>query len=1317
MDEIYITPITRIHSTFADAKSFFDDGGLSFFGESKPPALESLIQGRRNLIVGEPGVGKSLLLEKIEAQLKTQGVVTGLIGLRQTNALKKIDEFLETDGKSCPRALLLDALDEIKSSNFPEVLQKIEDISAQNPDLPIFISGRWVFVSRHANSFPEYRFITISPFKQKQVHDYLTACGYAERDINRLLGRIMSFGHRQLVVQIPRYLTYLHKYIQERGLQAASEVSRNDLFEYFIYNKLRLEEKKLNATKKAIIKRVLEKLALTMEIYQTNVVSEDELMTFFDDTKSELSRAVLGNTEIFYEYSLLKVSEEDLGKIEFENTEFQEYLAAKEITRLKDVVRSTFAFTVDPRIKELYPSWYNALTFLVDMQPDLLEPLIEFSRLRADRFKVMDEAFLTFLSRIDHRVIAPDLRRRIFRDVIAYHERTLQWLPSELAQSMPGLFEASLESYLKERISEAETASGDKRFLTLGNLTYVAGYLLENVTSMDRAYWRGRLLEYVRDKNENGVLQRRALLALQLLGDPSVIDELPDLSDADPLIMQVLLSSLTELAPDHPKSVEYAISATKRNKIHGRYTFFAMKQGHAIKRFLKALIDDEQFLREFMDDTTIFRDQDTVLVDNIAHALDEETRELVKDVLARSTSYNVTHHAEQSTFLSGLWKLLRKGDPTFVTDMIERVRKGKERDILSLTGFLAEIVEKEDVETLIKAMIAAGEAWVAREVMARIRQSGRPNAEEIYEAGRPFLSEGYKELEEAQSRSRATDFETKHAQKTMQKFRFHLEPTPGKFNSNLFEFFNSNVKEIEPLLTPADRERMEKLLKETIFEFYDPGEHDLTIDAQQDGKTTYTTDQSVRIFGDAIQAAKYFGLNVAPYRQKIINLIPFAYNDDLNAIFDLLKDVTPSEMAPVIEVYRDHKSDLWRYNPDSFVQAVERYHVTAAVPVLKEFILEPDWEMYVRRQAIPIVESVAPDAEFLRTIFERFRGSHYTDERGLAEIANGLLITNHNDPDAVQWRLREVVHQAAAFVRPLNEQVHAVSELEDEIMSGKKFAKPLMELKHTGFENDYLAVLDDAMAVWDRGSDYQEYATYLWEIVFAYFDNLKEMRSYMPLLAYEKKVESIRGRDGGNWLAARTATLRRSYLAYLGKPAKIAEAIQKHNDARKRDNRKIHNAADLFQHLQDAFDTDIRRWVEDEGGYSVLSRKISEGRQDYEKLIQQTLKSELRVSLLSRGFDVEFLRESQLLDDKRADFLIRYGFAGPIVVEIKLTSNSDIKGKHLEESPSYESMCRYMRGFGAPPWSLCSLRQCWRYQFAADSRNLPKDRRCASHLI
>jgi hypothetical protein len=69
--------------------------------------------------------------------------------------------------------------------------------------------------------------------------------------------------------------------------------------------------------------------------------------------------------------------------------------------------------------------------------------------------------------------------------------------------------------------------------------------------------------------------------------------------------------------------------------------------------------------------------------------------------------------------------------------------------------------------------------------------------------------------------------------------------------------------------------------------------------------------------------------------------------------------------------------------------------------------------------------------------------------------------------------------------------------------------------------------------------------------------------------------------------------------------------------------------------------------------------------------------------LLKRGFQVEVLREPQLLDEKRTDFLIRYGFAGPVVIEVKLTSNTDMKLLKPEQSPSFFSMKQYMKGYGA----------------------------------
>lgn len=177
MDRDYIFPILSIHSNFNEAMEFHENGEVvSYYSEnSKTLGPEDLTQGKRHLIVGEPGIGKSSLLRCIDGHLKEKGYCTGFISLRQLDCKDRIDAFLNNTPQ--PRALFLDALDEIQSKDFMSVLKVIESVSQNNSDLPIYLSSRWVFVNKYINSFPEYRFISVIPFSQEQVRQYLIQGG------------------------------------------------------------------------------------------------------------------------------------------------------------------------------------------------------------------------------------------------------------------------------------------------------------------------------------------------------------------------------------------------------------------------------------------------------------------------------------------------------------------------------------------------------------------------------------------------------------------------------------------------------------------------------------------------------------------------------------------------------------------------------------------------------------------------------------------------------------------------------------------------------------------------------------------------------------------------------------------------------------------------------------------------------------------------------------------------------------------------------------------------------------------------------------
>jgi hypothetical protein len=1156
---------------------------------------------------------------------------------------------------------------------------------------------RWVFIARHATSFPKFRFIVVSPFTSSQVREYLIETGLSQADIEALF-HSLSFSHRMLVIQIPRYLHYFAGFWRQRGLTDAIQVSRNELFEYFIYSKLELEEAKLSSDKRAITKRVLEKLALAMEIYQTNVISKDDLMTFFDELRSDLKLAALSqlNLEVFFEYSLLKNNGDS---IEFDNTEFQEYLAAKEITRFAAPGRAAFSFAVDGDIRDIYPTWFNALTFLVDMQPDLLEQIIEFSGVQSADFKVVDEGFFTFFGRIDPGSISKRLRRKIFVDLIAYHSRTRQWLSAQLGSILPWCFDTSLEAQLRSWVDAAESKSGPDRYMPLANIAHVVNTLLQEHKSLDRAYWRKKLITWASTVDGNSVLRRHALGALEALGDADVINELPDLIGSEELLERAFLSLCATLDPDNPKSFAHFVNLVRRDNIHAYKGLVSIKKPDSIKELFRLLIGDTVFRREFLEQSSYFRDPDIPVVKSIESIANDEIIGLCKDALTAVTHYDTANLAEKSTFIKGLWRALKDRSHTgFILEMVQRLEKAPNgrSGFFFTRGLFANVIDKSDVVPYLDLMITLKEEHYAFSVLLEVKASGREGSNEIFEAGRNRLPQLYEHWEKEQAKPVVTL--EMQADNLLHEFRALLSPEPGKFSTNVFAFYNQDANKLGPRLSAEDRARIVDLLTNTIFKI-NPLEHEFTITQEHGGSRTYRMSSIVHIFGEALITAQNIGFDVRPFRQQILNYIPFAYTGELRVIFGLFKNIQQPEMTDILAIYKERTSDLWRHQPGSLIDAAEQYHVTAAAPILRDFVTEPEFDSHLRQKALIVADSLAPDPAFLNKVFTEYKDSVVPSENALALVANGLLITAHLTRDAVEWRLAQIVSRATGFIQVSG--AHSVSPIEEELAVGGPFSRPLMELKSPDYLEDYLQLLDSAMQVWKKGTQFQAYAAYMWKIVSAYVDNLKEGRSYFPLKELEDKIARMQDQEGANWLAAHMVALRRSYLAYLGKPRTISEAVKNQNEAREYDDKKILNSGDLFRHLQDALDTDLRRWIEGEGAYDVINVPDTQAiRQQHEKLIQKTLKTQLENILLRRGFQIEVVREPQLLNEKRPDFLVRYGFAGPIVIEVKLTSNADLIGRKIENSPSYKSMQNYMHGFG-------SLHGIFLIVKNTDTKNLP----------
>ncbi|MBW2344368.1 MAG: hypothetical protein JRF53_10230 [Deltaproteobacteria bacterium] len=342
-NSIYIPPAIKFYSSFDEALSADPEWDQSFSFKEEKWEFKDLFTIPKTFIVAEPGSGKTRLLREIVLRASNEGKKA--IGVESKKIIEAtVDEFIQNQLKNASVVksdgfelkneenivICFDALDEVQLEDFPRTVEKIKTFLAEYEKVTAIISCRWHFFKKHKELFGDldFRYARIFPFSTEQVELYLKYNSISQENIEKIF-KTLSFRGRDLVIQTPRYLELLVSFIKDKGIENISGITKADLFEFFIYKKLEVEDKNLNTQKRDLIKRVLEKLALIMEIYQTNLLKKDELMSFFDDLQSDLKSSLLQQVpfEVFYDKTVLK---DNIDTIEFDNTEFQEYLAAKE---------------------------------------------------------------------------------------------------------------------------------------------------------------------------------------------------------------------------------------------------------------------------------------------------------------------------------------------------------------------------------------------------------------------------------------------------------------------------------------------------------------------------------------------------------------------------------------------------------------------------------------------------------------------------------------------------------------------------------------------------------------------------------------------------------------------------------------------------------------------------------------------------------------------------------------------------------------------------------------------------------------------------
>lgn len=489
------------------------------------------------IVLGEPGCGKSELV----TQIKNQGperskkiIDCNLTSYTENALIKFVNDGIED---SVDNIFCFDALDEVDSNIFPKVVKFISRVNEKYPKSSIIVTCRSYYIENNLSFISvlsDFQFVLVDLFDEVRVKKFINNT-IRKSDLKEFLLNKLKEGNKSgefiSILQIPRYLKEICKVIIDNkyDVNDIKEWKRSDYFEKAIYFKLQTDIKKRKweigqSNELKISQRMLEKLALIMEIKRTNRISKDEFISMLDDINSNINTSFLDSFDIdlFISRTLKKTD----NYIEFHNTEFQEYLAAKEIIRHKLSEQELYELIVDSDLGHIYSNWYDVLRFVIKMYPSLLLPIANF--LVNKRDGLADEQLLKLLKESNIKELSKDEKGRLFDILYTYfqsHEIFLHNYVNYLIQLY------TRENYVC--FNQVIAKDNKMRYsYRIHNQFYLTSYLINEklFNETQKKFWIGEYVKYSKNKSDVEI-QKASIYALADTKQESFLMELKDKDD------------------------------------------------------------------------------------------------------------------------------------------------------------------------------------------------------------------------------------------------------------------------------------------------------------------------------------------------------------------------------------------------------------------------------------------------------------------------------------------------------------------------------------------------------------------------------------------------------------------------------------------------------------------------------------------------------------------------------------------------------------------------------------------------------------------
>ena len=185
----------------------------SLFYADRNLSIEELLKDDFVCIVGEPGIGKSRLLDEIK-DYSTKNIHSCKASEFKNEPIPKDIEYL-----------IIDALDEVEGDAFYSTLQQIKDFKENNPNTKVLFTCRKHYVASYKNHFTSCNdliYVELCRLRDENVMEVVNKCSEITK------ASVTNKSKLKELLTIPRYLTYFEEFEEQKG-----EISNiGELFEY-----------------------------------------------------------------------------------------------------------------------------------------------------------------------------------------------------------------------------------------------------------------------------------------------------------------------------------------------------------------------------------------------------------------------------------------------------------------------------------------------------------------------------------------------------------------------------------------------------------------------------------------------------------------------------------------------------------------------------------------------------------------------------------------------------------------------------------------------------------------------------------------------------------------------------------------------------------------------------------------------------------------------------------------------------------------------------------------------------------------------------